>query len=67
MNKIHNEIWCLKCKKKFSYENSECFWDYSNYTPVKLIKCSKCGCINPVEYIEEKNVNLDVRYYEYGK
>ena len=60
----HNKT-CIKCDQNFIWYEKEAWWDYSNFTNVKLIKCSSCGCIQAVKYNEPHDVNHDKRYYEY--
>jgi hypothetical protein len=61
---------CLKCKSSFEFEPEDTFWDeHGTGYSTKLVKCTECGCINVVEYIEDygMNVNQDSRFYKYSK
>ena len=55
---------CIKCKEIFEYTLEDAWWDYQGLTDVKLIKCSKCGCIQAIQYKEPINPNYDRRYYD---
>lgn len=62
----HNKN-CIKCKENFIWYEKDAWWDYSNFTNVKLIKCPFCGCTQAVKYNEPHDVNKDMRYYEYNR
>lgn len=62
-NKLHG---CNCCGYVMSSDDSETWWDYSaiGYN-IKLIRCPKCGHVQPIKYEEEigLRVNEDPRYY----
>ena len=60
----HNKT-CIKCGTDFIWYEKESWWDFSNFTNVKLTKCPACGCTQAVKYNEPHDVNYDKRYYEY--
>jgi hypothetical protein len=61
---------CAKCKETFSFIPEDVFWDEhgSGYS-TRLVRCSKCGCINVIGHVEDygTDVNNDMRFYEYSK
>lgn len=67
MEELSNNTTCIKCGSDFVYFPDETWWDHSNFTNVKLVKCSFCGCTQSVKYEEPHNVNNDIRYYKYNR
>ena len=57
--------YCPNCGvKDFAYTD-DFEWDTSGYTVAKIFKCKRCGQTVPIEFIEEDNINYDLRYYIY--
>ena len=57
---------CKKCKQSFRFKPDETYWIEQGMYSEKVIKCSNCGCINVLKYVDGFNQNpkLDNRYYE---
>jgi hypothetical protein len=57
---------CKKCKTIFSYSPEDIWWDESGtgYS-TKLCKCPECGCINVIQYNEDRSldINNDRRFF----
>ena len=54
---------CKKCSKNFPYDSEDCYWDYEGITPVKVIKCPHCKCIQAIKYGKIYNINNDIRFF----
>lgn len=66
--KIRSSKQCNKCKSSFSFTSNDVFWDdHGTGYSTKLCKCTKCGCVNVVEYSLDygMDVNRDKRFYKY--
>lgn len=65
-----NNLDCKKCKSNFIYHQQEVFFDDKGFGySTKLVKCPECGCINVIQYIEDRAIKLnnDSRYYDYRR
>ena len=58
---------CVACNEFFFYDETQCRWDYENYTPAKIVRCPHCDCIQAVRYETEQDPNEDERFYFYSK
>ena len=48
----------------FTYDNSDCKWDYKGMTDTKIVVCPECNKANIIRYWDtQKNPNTDVRYF----
>lgn len=65
MDNGNEYIICHHCGYGFYIPEDDYFWDSSNYTLVKACKCKRCNETIPLEYIEDDNINFDLRYYTY--
>ena len=56
---------CVSCGIKFGYDEEQCKWDYTNYTPAKIVRCPYCDCTQAVSYDAEEDLNQDERFFLY--
>lgn len=65
--RTQNNYVCKKCNESFIYKPEDIWWDDKGFGySTKLIRCSKCGCINVVEHVEDygfNKLNTDRRLY----
>lgn len=62
-----NNHKCIKCKKVFTFNDSETKWNECSTYSEKLVKCPLCNAINPLRYVDAPglHVNSDIEYYLY--
>ena len=56
---------CKRCSTEFVFKKNEVFWKEQGVYSEKLVKCTNCGCINVLKYVNgfNQNPNLDKRYF----
>ena len=54
---------CVKCDEKFSFQDTDTYWDEKGSESVKLVSCKSCGCVQAIRYINSTNPNTDKRFF----
>lgn len=66
-SRSQNNCTCKKCGSSFIFKPDEVWWDEQGYGySTKLVRCSKCNCVNVVNHIEDygfNKINVDRRIY----